>query len=198
MKKLFALFLALMMAAVCSGCFGEADPEIPESEEIQEQESMPDVLPDPEDIVTGGWILRPLETGEAEIVRYPGEAKELDIPEDIDGLRITAIGDRAFEKLDQLRRVSIPQSVTAIGVNPFMLCTQLKEITVAPGHPCFEIRDGVLYGREDRRLICYPCTFDAASFAIPEDVEIIGGMAFCRNEALAEISRPAGQRYKNR
>ena len=115
MKKLLALLLALIITAACSACFGE-------------EESSP--LP-PEDITSGDWVLRPLEGGAAEIVRYTGKEKELDIPEELEGLRITAVGGRAFEKCTKLRRVTIPAGVTEIGANPYTLCTKLKDIAVA-------------------------------------------------------------------
>ena len=185
MKKLLALLLALMITGACFSCFGEGAAE--DSDNIPETEAVP-----PEDITSGDWVLRPLDGGAAEIIRYTGKEKELDIPEELEGLRITAIGDRAFEKCTKLRRVAIPAGITEIGANPFILCTQLAEIAVAQDHPCFEVRDGVLYGRADSRLICYPCALDAAAFAVPEDVRIIGSLAFCRNESLAEITIPAG------
>ena len=199
MKKMFALFLALILATACSCCFGEAGAETPETEAITEPElteevpeELPEASPAPDHITSGDWELAPLENSTAMIVRYTGSDKELDIPEEIDGRQITAVGDRAFEKCTKLRRVSIPVGITEIGANPFMLCSALKEITVAQDHPCFEVRSGVLYGKADRRLICYPCAFEETAFAIPEDVEIIGSMAFCRNESLTGITIPAG------
>ena len=55
-----------------------------------------------------------LEDGTAEITRYHGDAEALEIPAEMDGYLITAIGYHAFSWHSSLISISIPDSVIAI------------------------------------------------------------------------------------
>ena len=52
--------------------------------------------------------------------------KELDIPEYIDGYKVTAIGDKAFMECETIVEVTIPSTVTSIGDSAFRTCPNLK------------------------------------------------------------------------
>ena len=64
-----------------------------------------------------------------EISKYLGNAVNLIIPEtfNIDGniLPVKAIGDYAYENCDSLTKVIIPDSITTIGLSPFLNCGNL-------------------------------------------------------------------------
>lgn len=51
------------------------------------------------------------------------------IPDEIDGMPVTAIGDSAFVDCDRLESVTMPQTITSIGEYAFANCTNLSEIT---------------------------------------------------------------------
>lgn len=105
---------------------------------------------------------------------------------------VTRIGDGAFGLCLSLTSIAIPDSVTDVGSNPFEHCKALQTITVSPDHPALEMIDGVLFGKADKRLICYPCAFTADSYAIPQGTEIIGEDAFAGCKNLASITIPEG------
>lgn len=50
---------------------------------------------------------------------------ELEIPSEIDGVAVTAIGDRAFYRNAHIRRLAIPDSVTTVGKSAFSGCANL-------------------------------------------------------------------------
>lgn len=52
------------------------------------------------------------------------------IPKYIDGVRITKIGERAFEYLNNLVSVVIPDSINYIGEQAFIECVNLREIVI--------------------------------------------------------------------
>ena len=56
---------------------------------------------------------------EATITGYTGSAKNIVIPSELDGKKVTAIADKAFEGYANMRYVYIPKSIQAIGENAF-------------------------------------------------------------------------------
>ena len=193
MKKLLALLLclALCLPGLC------ASAETPE----------------PETFSSGDYQYRVLEDGTAEITRYKGKEENLSIPETLDGLpvtgigdyafsyctgltsvtipnSVTAIGDEAFYRCEWLTSVTIPDSVVTIGNNPFCYCSSLASIRVSPDQPAFAVIDGVLFGKEDKRLICYPEGLSASSYEIPKGIVAIGDEAFYECRSLNAIIIP--------
>ncbi len=69
--------------------------------------------------------------GTAELTGYYGQEKQLEIPAEIDGKKITEIGWRAFESHLNLESVTIPEGVTYIGKEAFYDCWDLKNITIS-------------------------------------------------------------------
>ena len=136
------------------------------------------------------YILR--EDGTAEITRYSGTEAGVAVPEELDGKRITGIGDNAFSFCNTFTRVIIPDSVTDVGNNPFLLCQNLTEILVSPGHPTLEMAGGALISRPDQRLVCCLCASAAASCTIPEGVRTIGDYAFSGCRFLTSVVIPDG------
>ena len=128
--------------------------------------------------------------GSAEITAYTGEAAELEIPAALDGHAVTAIGPEAFYRRDSLAGVTIPNSVTTLTGNPFSYCERLTEIRVSPDHPALEVVDGVLFGRQDKRLICCPYALAGESYAIPRGTRIIGENAFFHCDSLLSVTVP--------
>ena len=66
--------------------------------------------------------------GNITITGYTGKATVVSIPEKINGLPVTAIGDKAFSDCSGLDHVSIPASVISIGDKAFEDCSGLTRI----------------------------------------------------------------------
>ena len=108
---------------------------------------------------------------------------------------VTSIGGDAFSGCISLTTVTIPDSVTSIGQNPFVECKNLAEIRVSPDHPYLTVADGVLFSKPDKKLICYPCAFEAHQYAIPKGTEAIGDNAFSHCTSLIDIMIPDSVTY---
>ena len=148
MKHWFALVMALVLL-LCSGCAG--------GEEAYD---------DPEDEEWGAEAWWQFESGEClyalqdddtvEIIYFEiGETAEVTVPTEIDGRSVTRIGEEAFIGSD-VTSVTIPDSVTSIGANPFAGCRFLETIRVSPDHPTLEVVDGVLFSKPDKELLSFP------------------------------------------
>jgi hypothetical protein len=106
--------------------------------------------------------------GEVTITGYTGSAKDVAIPDRIDGLPVTAIGHFAFWT-KQLTSVTIPDSVTAIGVGAFK---ENKLARVAIPNSVTRIGD-------------YAFSYNAlTSVTIPDGVTSIGTYAFWENQLV--------------
>lgn len=64
----------------------------------------------------------------AHVVGYVGASDTLDIPADINGRRVTAIADSAFQSNSQIREVTIAEGIENLGSFAFKLCSQLKDV----------------------------------------------------------------------
>ena len=174
MKKLFALFLAFAML-ICCGAFAEGTGEAVKPERFE----------------SDGFTYILLEDGTAEIVFCEDrEVNRVYIPETLDGYTVTGIADDSFDSRSEFTYVTIPDTITNIGINPFRFCERLTEIAVSPEHPYLEVKDGVLFSKPDHRLLCYPQGIRAESYAIPDGTESIADYAFYACESLTSIAIP--------
>ena len=82
--------------------------------------------------------------------------------------------NRAFANCEKLTGVAIPDALTDMPGNPFMGCIQLVFISLSSTNPRLEMKDGVLFDNEEKRLICYPCAAISKEYEVPEGTEIIG------------------------
>ena len=67
---------------------------------------------------------------ETTIVRYMGDAEELEIPSEIEGHKITALGEKSFNMNGDLVSVVVPEGVTKIGERAFAIDSGIESITL--------------------------------------------------------------------
>lgn len=168
-------------------------------------------------IRSGRWNYRILDDGTAEIVSVSrANVEEIIIPTYIDGFKVTSIGDKmlfmdygalnvvipegittigedAFAFCDGAYGIDIPASVTTIVGNPFW-DRRGKTITVSQDNPNFEVIDGVLFDKNEKRMIYCPDWNEASSYTVPEGTLEIGTRTFKGGDAsiLKEIILPDG------
>ena len=119
-----------------------------------------------------------LDDGTLEITKYAGNSATCVIPGEIDGKKVTEIGDSAFKGCTELTSITIPDGVTGIGNKAFSDCTSLETVTI-PASVTY-VRDSAFYG----------CT-SLKSVTIPESVTYIGGYAFAECYSLKYADIPA-------
>ena len=110
---------------------------------------------------------------------------EITLPEGL-----VRIGEYAFERCDSLEQLDLPETLAVLEGNPFCSCEALTEIRISADHPAFCVVDGVLFAREDHRLIWYPESSTRAQYIVPKDTVIIGDGAFAGNGHLKAVELP--------
>jgi hypothetical protein len=134
-----------------------------------------------------------LYDGTARIVDYNGsDMEKLEIPSEINGYKVTEIGwgengNFAFQNAYSLTSVTLPDSITDIGYNPFINCISLKEINVSKNNPNYTSIDGVLFDKKVTTIIAFPSGFEG-DFTLPDSVTDIGYNPFNNCFSLKEIN----------
>lgn len=67
---------------------------------------------------------------------------------------------------------------------------RFKKISVAKDNPYYTDIDGVLFTKDQKRLICYPCGKAGQTYVVPDTVEIIDEYAFAFNVNLRKVVLP--------
>jgi len=168
MKKWLVPILALLLILAASCAMAADDPVVYTSD---------------------SWSYTLLEDGTAEIIGCDSKAQMLTIPSELDGYTVTRLGDKAFSN-SRMSVVTIPDSIVSVGTNPFRSCFNLFSFNVSPTHPTLEVIDGVLFEKNEKRLICYPMNLRVDSYAVPEGTVSIGDSAFYNCGALKEVTLP--------
>lgn len=134
-------------------------------------------------------MLYTVNDGKITITHYEGEDETADIPSDIDGLPVTEIGKGAFMYSPTLKKITIPASVTSIHSSSFAGCVALAEISVSSDNEKFTSKNGALYSRDGKQLICCPAG-KAGEFKIPDGVIAISEDAFNMCIGITKITFP--------
>ena len=141
-----------------------------------------------EELTCGDYTYVLLEDGGARITGYDGMDAKLTVPAELDGHPVREIGKYAFFFCKSLTTVTLPDSLTSIGANPFSSCSKLEKIGVSPDSPVFAQIDGVLYEKATKTLVCYPAGKASDSFAVPDGILAIGDSAFYSCSSLTTIT----------
>ncbi len=140
-----------------------------------------------------------------EISDCDSSATEVEIPAEIDGVKVTSIGNWAFAICWELTKITIPDSVTIIGISAFYECYSLTEVTLP--NSVTSIGDHAFYWCQnlvsitlsnsvtnigaDAFLQCLSLT----NIMIPESVKSIGKGAFTCCPSLCAIEVEEGNAY---
>ena len=144
---------------------------------------------------------------------------EVDIPEAIEGIPVSAIEADAFQENCSITKVSLPDGVKSLPDSAFYKCSALQSIDlnqvedmgetyggwtrlgetlsletieVAEDNPAFTVSDGILFSRDMTALILYPPLRPGRSYVIPETVTTLWSRAFSRTQELEEVTLSSG------
>ena len=102
---------------------------------------------------------------------------------------VTSIGKEAFSNCKSLATVTISSGVTEISVSAFRRCSNLTQFRVENGNNVFSSQDGVLYSKDKKKLVLFPCG-KRGEFNVPNFVTTIGNSAFSLCEGVTGVDMP--------
>ena len=94
------------------------------------EESTQDSEKDENTLTTKDGFKYILEEDEVTIKGYEGKESDLEIPSEIDGHKVTKIGENAFDGNEEIINVTIPDSVKTIDLYAFYNCTSLETVSI--------------------------------------------------------------------
>ena len=109
------------------------------------------------------------------------------IPATYNGKAVTQILPEAFYRANNLKSITIPNSVKSIGDNAFYSCSSLTSIIVDENNSSYKSIDGNLYSKDGKKLIQYAIGKAYTSFVIPNSVTSIGEGAFYNCSKLTSV-----------
>ena len=107
-----------------------------------------------------------------EILNYKGTKREITIPTEIDGMRVTAV--YSLSRAKNLRTLHIPNGVEvhrALADAP-----KLKKITVSKSNRRYSVKNNALLNKKGNVLMGYPGGY--STLKVPDSVTKIGGGAY--------------------
>ena len=148
----------------------------------------------------GLWDIYVNSDNTATVEKYNGTDVDVVIPAEIDGHKIVELGFYAFAELppdgkgdaealnNTIKSITIPDSLTVFRTE--QNCFALEKIIVGDDNPNFKSVDGVLFDKEQTKIIFYPPAKSDTKYDIPDGVQSITG-AFNDCVNLTSISIPA-------
>lgn len=142
-----------------------------------------------------GYII--VDSKTVTITQYTGSAADVSIPSEYEGMPVTEIGEGAFRST-KVSSVTIPDSVTSIGVRAFSNCQNLNSVKLSDGIKTIE--QNAFEYCSNLKSITLPNTLETIgmycftvsgleSIEIPESVTYIDHYAFyqCLNLETAKV-----------
>jgi hypothetical protein len=121
---------------------------------------------------------------------YTGTARDVVIPETIDGLDITEIGSKVFAGKD-ITSVTLPSKLQYIGVGAFENCTELKTINFSGANNLNTLDHEAFRGATQLQ------NFDLSSITQFGDDVFVGNTAIAEIELGANVNRFTSTTFSN-
>lgn len=133
----------------------------------------------------------------------PSILKHLIIPEKVNGYTVTEIGACAFEEIDFIESVEIPDSVTYIGSSAFSGCLKLKNIKIGKKIKYFGSFEGTAYSNNKKNWkdgCLYLGTYllrgsNSSTVKIKNGTTLIASFAFEDCDNVTKIEVPDSVKY---
>ena len=125
------------------------------------------------------------------VTAYNGSSKDVVIPAELNGYKVTAIEILTFY-MNKALSVHLPATVSSLNGQAFNeMNSTVNNITVAEDSPYYSSVNGVLYNKDKTSLVCYPAGKSDEIYTVLDGVELIEYYSFTSSLNLKEIILPA-------
>lgn len=135
---------------------------------------------------------------EATVTGFEGEPVYIEIPEVIDGCRVTEIRDNSFYECGSLKHITLPDTIEKIGHHAFYACYSLESVTIPDsvkeiGMGCFsgceKLTSAALSDNISRIPdSCFRSCTSLTSFEIGDNITETGDFSFSGCTSLKTVS----------
>ena len=105
---------------------------------------------------------------------------------------VTYIAPLAFEGANQMTSLTLNNKVKGIGDRAFLFCTAMTKFVVPEANKTFSTIEGVLYSKDQTKLIAYPAGLKATSYTLGAQVTSIEPGAFLTPMHLTDVEVATG------
>ena len=120
---------------------------------------------------------------------FDSSINEIVLPE-----TVKTIGERAFTSTN-ITSINIPEKIKHINKDCFIGCKQLENISVSEKNEHYTSLNGVLFDKDMKTLIYYPCGKKDSCYTVPDGVEVIQKFAFWSCNSLRSITFSESMRW---
>lgn len=113
------------------------------------------------------------------VIKYSGNAKELTVPSNHSGKKVTVIAEEAFNDCTGVKKITLPDTVVKVEKRAFRYCRGLVEI---------ELPDSITAIEEGAFFACE----SLVSVTLPGNVTVVEKSLLRYCSALTEVTLPAG------
>ena len=130
-----------------------------------------------------------------DVVKYMNNDTAIVIPSTVTysgtTYKVTGIKELAFEDCNNLKTITIPNTVARIAALAFVEANKLETINVDAANANYTSVDGVLFNKDKTTLVCYPASNNKnVDYTIPSTVTTIVSGAFYKCNTLNSIYIP--------
>jgi len=129
-------------------------------------------------------------SGAISVNKYIGIWGSVVVPDTINGLPVTTIGNGAFNGCASLTNINVGPNITGIAGQAFVVCPDLLTINVDALNSVYSSLDGVLFNKSRTAILYYPGG-RAGSYTIPDGVTSIPSYAFQACSGLTTLQVPS-------
>jgi uncharacterized protein YjdB len=140
--------------------------------------------------VSGEYEYTVKHDGTVIIDYYDGNSEEVEIPSVIEDRTVTEIGDTAFIFAENVKKVTVPSTVKAMGEGA-IYTDSLETIVIDPENKYFTVENNVIYNTSKTKLVQYAPCKKGESYTVPDSVTEVCPYAFYKCAKLKKIVLPS-------
>lgn len=139
------------------------------------------------DVNLGRW--------DSTVVNYPNIlCDSIRIPDTVEyngnSYMVTGIDNNSFACVKNVKKVILPKTIRSAPSLAFNYNSGIEEIIVDEENPYYTTVNGVMYTKDMKCLIAYPCAKPDSVFIVPEGPQSVGMNAFTLLRNLKDITMP--------